>query len=319
MRQLIATKGPLNEPTADALAASLQAGTQAFWLDIEDPDESDYTLLERTFGFHHLTLEDIRHQNQRPKLEEYEGYVFAVMFAADWDGADLRIREHHLYITRLYLVSVHLEPSAELAQLRERLRATPELTKRTPGFLFYLVVDKLVDSLFVVLDRIDDETDVLQDQILERPTNDILSKISSLKRAVVNLRKVLGAQRDLFQRLTSSNLGEPETAIYFRDVHDHIVRQYETVDSLRDILTGAMDIYLTTVSQRLNDVMRRLTVIATLFMPLSFITGFFGMNFGWMTGRITSLWVFAVFGVGSLVVSCAALYVWFRRTGMFGT
>jgi magnesium transporter len=236
------------------------------------------------------------------------------MFAADWDGSELRIREHHLYITRLYLVSVHLEPSAELAQLRERLRATPELTQRSPAFLFYLVVDKLVDSLFIVLDRIDDETDVLQDRILERPSNDILSQISSLKRAVVNLRKVLGAQRDLFQRLTSSTLAEPDTAIYFRDVHDHIVRQYETVDSLRDILTGAMDIYLTTVSQRLNDVMRRLTVIATLFMPLSFITGFFGMNFGWLVARITEPGAFAL-GIGLMMATIAMQFLYFRRRG----
>jgi len=165
-----------------------------------------------------------------------------------------------------------------------------------------------------VLDRIDDETDVLQDQILERPTNDILSKISSLKRAVVNLRKVLGAQRDLFQRLTSSNLGEPETAIYFRDVHDHIVRQYETVDSLRDILTGAMDIYLTTVSQRLNDVMRRLMVIATLFMPLSFITGFFGMNFGWLVARIIEPGAFAL-GISLMLATIAMQFLYFRRRG----
>src|SRR5207302_162699 len=228
-RQLISTQGPLVEPQAESLAACLTEGKQGFWLDIENPDASDYELLEKTFKFHPLALEDIRHQNQRPKLDEYTGYVFVVLFTAEFDGERIQIREQHLFLSPQYLVSVHLEPSPPL-----------------------------------------------------------------------DLRKVLGAQRDVFQRLTTHTVGfegGQDMTIYYRDVYDHIIRQYETVDSLRDLLTSAMDVYLSTVSNRLNQVITRLTVFATLFLPLTFITGLFGMNFAWLVAHIAPAWTFWVLAV----------------------
>ena len=314
MRQLIAVSGPLKEPTAQALEAALAAGKQGFWLDIEDPQEADYAILQEIFKFHPLTLEDVRHQNQRPKLEEFGDYSFAVLFSADWANGELKIREQHLYISKKYLVTVHLEPSPELAALYGRLKETPELTKRGLPFLFYLVVDKLVDEVFSVIEQLDAATDALEDAILQRDNREALGQIYNLKRAVVDLRKVLGAQRDLFQRLTTQTLDDKEMTLYFRDVYDHVVRQYETVDSLRDLLTSAMDVYLSTVSNRLNDVMKRLTVIATLFMPLTFITGFFGMNFGWLVGHITTFGAFAV-GISLMVATVGMQFLYFRRSG----
>jgi len=316
MRQLIATDAPQAEATVETLQRCLTTSGEGFWLDIEHPDDSDYQVLEKTFGFHPLTLEDIRHQNQRPKLEEYQHYAFVVLFAARWDGQEIRVFEHHLYLSSRYLVTVHVEPSEPLERLRERIRSAPELTRRSLPFLFYLVVDQLVDSLFPVLEQLDDATDTLEDAIIARADRDALTQIYGLKRAVVELRKVLGAQRDVFQRLTTRSLGDQgqEMTIYFRDVYDHLVRQYETVDSLRDLLTSAMDVYLSTVSNRLNDVVRRLTVIATLFMPLTFITGFFGMNFGWLVNHITTTGTF-VLGLGLMIVTVALQFVYFRRRG----
>jgi magnesium transporter len=314
MRQLIATAGPLTEPTPQALKTCLQSGQQGFWLDIENPDDSDFAVLQDTFGFHPLTLEDIRHQNQRPKLEEYEGYAFVVLFAADWDENELKLREFHLYLSERYLVTVHVEPSPELAGLRSRLQAAPELIRKGLPFLFYLVVDKLVDALFPVIDRIDDETDAIEDRIVDRPTPQTLEQIYHLKHAAVDLRKVLGAQRDLFQRLTTQSITGQTMTLYFRDVYDHIVRQFETVDSLRDLLTSTMDVYLSTVSNRLNEVVRRLTVIATLFMPLTFITGFFGMNFAWLVSRITTVGAFAIC-IGLMLITIGVQFAYFRRRG----
>jgi magnesium transporter len=314
MRQLITTAGPLKDPSPEALKASLQQGDQGFWLDIENPDASDYTLLEETFRFHPLTLEDIRHQNQRPKLDEYQDYAFVVLFAADWNDDELAIREIHLYLAKRFLVSVHIEPSQELTALRDRIHATPELTQRGLPFLFYLVVDKLVDGVFSVIDSIDDAADSLEDSILDRPTSASLRRLYRLKRAVVDLRKALGAQRDLFQRLTTQAIADETMTHYFRDVQDHIVRQYETVDSLRDLLTSTMDVYLSTVSNQLNETIRRLTVIATLFMPLTFITGFFGMNFAWLVGHITGAGTFAL-GIGLMLATVAGQFVYFRRRG----
>ena len=268
-RHLIATQGSLVDPEPESIAACLLEGKQGFWLDIENPDDSDYQLLEHTFKFHQLTLEDIRHQNQRPKVDEYTGYAFVVLFTAELEGKRAVIREHHLYVSPQYLVSVHIEPSDPLNRLRERIRANPDLTKRSVPYLFYLVVDQLVDALFPVLEQLDDATDALEDTIIESPDTAALRELSDLKRTVVDLRKVLGAQRDVFQRLTTRAIGDPgdrEMSIYYRDVYDHLVRQYETVDSLRDLLTSAMDVYLSTVSNRLNLRITRLTVFATLFL-----------------------------------------------------
>jgi magnesium transporter len=249
-----------------------------------------------------------------------------VLFTAEPSGNRVEIREHHLFLSSQYLVSVHLERSEPLDRLRERIKANPDLTHRKLPYLFYLVVDQLVDALFPVIDHIDESTDDLEERILERPDRATLSELSDLKRTVVDLRKVLGAQRDVFQRLTTSALGDSaqagglsadfphEMSIYYRDVYDHLVRQYETVDSLRDVLSSAMDIYLSTVSNRLNLRITRLTVFATLFLPLTFLTGFFGMNFGALVGHITAGWQFWLAVLFMLVLSAGQL-VYYRRIG----
>jgi len=317
-RHLISTQGPLLEPQAESIAACLSEGKQGFWLDIENPDDSDYELLEKTFKFHPLALEDIRHQNQRPKLDEYTGYVFVVLFIAEFDGERIQILEQHLFLSPQYLVSVHLEPSPPLDRLRERIKANPDLAHRNLPFLFYLVVDQLVDAIFPVIDQVDDATERLEDGIILKPDPASLGTLTSLKRAVIDLRKVLGAQRDVFQRLTSHTVGlegGQEMIIYYRDVYDHIIRQYETVDSLRDLLTSAMDVYLSTVSNRLNQVITRLTVFATLFLPLTFITGFFGMNFAWLVAHIAPTWTFWVLAVGVMLATTALQLLYYRRRG----
>lgn len=317
-RYLIASQGPLVEPVPDQISACLLEGKQGFWLDIENPDDSDFALLEQTFKFHRLTLEDIRHQNQRPKIEEYTGYAFVVLFTAELDGARVQIREHHLYLSSHYLVSVHMEPSDPLDRLRARIKANPDLAHKSLPHLFYLVVDQLVDSLFPVLDTLDDESDAVEDSILQQPDNAVLTQLSDLKRAVVDLRKVLGAQRDVFQRLTTRAVGEAgdqEMTIYYRDVYDHLVRQYETVDSLRDLLSTSMDVYLSTVSNRLNLRITRLTVFATLFLPLTFLTGFFGMNFAWLIAHIMPAWTFWVLAVGVMAVTTIGQLFYYRRRG----
>jgi magnesium transporter len=317
-RHLISTQGPLLEPEAESIAACLSEGKQGFWLDIENPDDSDYKLLEKTFKFHPLALEDIRHQNQRPKLDEYTGYVFVVLFIAEFDGERIQIREQHLFLSPQYLVSVHLEPSPPLDRLRERIRANPDLAHRNLPFLFYLVVDQLVDAIFPVIDQVDDATERLEEGIILKPDPASLGILTSLKRAVIDLRKVLGAQRDVFQRLTTHTVGlegGQDMIIYYRDVYDHIIRQYETVDSLRDLLTSAMDVYLSTVSNRLNQVITRLTVFATLFLPLTFITGFFGMNFSWLVAHIAPTWTFWVLAVGVMLATTVLQLLYYRRRG----
>lgn len=248
-----------------------------------------------------------------------------VLFTAEPEGNRVQIHEHHLFLANQYLVSVHLEPSDPLNRLRDRIKANPDITHRKLAYLFYLVVDQLVDSLFPVIDHIDDSSDEVEERILQSPDTANLVELSNLKRTVVDLRKVLGAQRDVFQRLTTTAIGSSgeesgltdfprEMSIYYRDVYDHLVRQYETVDSLRDVLSSAMDVYLSTVSNRLNLRITRLTVFATLFLPLTFLTGFFGMNFGFLVGRIVPAWTFWL-AVSAMLAITAGQIIYYMRRG----
>jgi magnesium transporter len=320
VRTLITTKGAsLDDPSDKAIAARLKVCHEdGFWLDIQGPVEDDFVLLEKIFGFHHLTIEDIQHQDQRPKLEEYKGYTFIVIFTGVLTpDDDVKFQEHHMYLSKDYLVTVRDEPTEIVTALAARIRRNPELTKGNPGFLTYLVIDQLVDSLFPLLETLDDRIDNLEDQILEDATPQLLAEIYKLKHQVIELRKFIGAQRDLFQRLITHSIdihGE-ELTLYWRDVHDHLIRQYETVDSLRDLLTGAMDVYLSTVSNRLNNTMKALTVIASIFLPISFLTGFYGMNFLFLTGTLETPTQAFFIGVGTMVLSVLLQLYFFKRRG----
>ena len=318
MRTLLTINGRhMSVDDADIERCFAACAQDGLWLDIEAPNEADFRLLEQTFKFHALTLEDIRHQNQRPKVDEYPDYNFAVIFAAEWREDEIASLEHHLYIGPTYLITVHQEPAPMLSELQDRIAKSPELTKGQPAFLTYLVIDALVDATFPVLERLDETVDQLEDEITVKASAESLNRIYHLKHEVTELRRFLGAQRDVFQRLITHgiHLQQADLTLYYRDVYDHIVRQYETVDSLRDLLTSAMDVYLSTVSNRLNATMKTLTVIASLFLPLTFLTGFFGMNFALLTGPLEAPRYSFFVGIAIMLVATAIQLYLFRRRG----
>jgi len=185
-------------------------------------------------------------------------------------------------------------------------------------FLLFRVLDALADSFFPLLWDIDDEIDELEADVLANPTERQLERLFSLKRQLIAMRKVITPQRDMFARSVDQIADLPGFELderdYFRDVYDHLIRISDLIDSYRDLLSGATDLYLSTVSNRQNDVMKQLTAIATIFLPLSFITGFFGQNFAYLvTDLIRSTWSFWVIGVGSMLATCVGLLFFFRR------
>jgi magnesium transporter len=318
MRTLLTTAGKTETTDfAEINRCFAEAKAEGFWLDIESPDADDYKLLEETFKAHPLTIEDIQQQNQRPKIDEYPEYNFVVIFQADWEGDDVTFLEHHLFVGPHYLITVHNEPAPAIKELQERIHKSPALTKGQPAFLTYLVIDALVDATFPVLERVDETVDRMEDEIVEKAAPGSLDRIYHLKHSVTELRRYLGAQRDVFQRLITHgiHLQQQDMTLYYRDVYDHIVRQYETVDSLRDLLSSAMDVYLSTVSNRLNTTTKALTVIASLFLPLSFLTGFYGMNFSYLTTVLESPYIAFAVGVGTMLISIAIQLYFFRRRG----
>lgn len=290
-----------------------------FWLDLSTPSDEELTKLHELFGFHPLALEDTEHFGQRPKLDNYGDYVFLVFYGA-WrhrpDDTD-PLREVHMFISGQYLITIHRDPFPPLERQRDQLDGR---VLHSEQFLLYRLLDALTDSFFPLLAEMDDEIDELEAAVLENPTEEQLQRLFSLKRQLVAMRKVVTPQRDLFARsvdqiaeLPGLDLDERD---YFRDVYDHLIRISDLIDSYRDLLSGATDLYLSTVSNRQNDVMKQLAVIATIFLPLSFITGFFGQNFGFMINHlINHPWTFFVIGIGSMLATCVALLAFFRRKG----
>jgi magnesium transporter len=284
-----------------------------FWLDLVSPSPEQIEQIGELFGIHPLTIEDTLKFRQRPKLDDFENYVFVVFYGAE-RKARLRLIEVHIFISGSYVITVRRGRCKELEDLCGLLERRDHGDEQ---FVVYRIFDALTDSFFPILGTMDEEIDEIEDSIAVAPTDEQLSRLFGLKRALVELRRVVTPQRDLFARATDQITLlpglEPAARDYFRDVYDHLIRISDLIDSYRDLLTGAMDVYLSTVSNRLNQVMKQLTVIATIFLPLTFVTGFFGQNFGWMVAHIDSLGAFLGFGIGGIVLAVALMLAWFRR------
>jgi magnesium transporter len=289
-----------------------------FWLDLDQPDAVDFEILKDVFEFHPLAVEDSENFGQRAKLDEYDDFVFIVVYGAAPD--EDRLVEVHCFYSERCLVTVHRDDCPAFSEFRERYEKRKGSAER-PSMLLYRLIDALVDSFFPMLTEFDDRIDELENAIFTRATDEQLQEIFRMKRLLVGMRKAVSPQRDTFARL-SGGLGDvvgftPDDARYFRDLYDHLIRISDLIDSYRDLLTGAMDVYLSTVSNRLNSVMKALTVIATIFLPLAWITGFFGQNFGWMVRNIGSWEAFFVLGFGLELVAVVGMLSMFRRRGWF--
>ena len=295
------------------------ARDEFFWLDLTAPSAHDLERLRELFGFHPLALEDAEHFGQRPKLDHYGDHVFMVFYGAreDTAGETGILTEVLLFVSGKYLVTLHRDELPALDEQRMRLDG---LVLHSEQFLLYRVFDSLTDSFFPSLARMDDEIDALEAAILAGPTDGQLQRLFGLKRTLIAMRKVVTPQRDLFARSIDQLAELPGLQLderdYFRDVYDHLIRISDLIDSYRDLLTSSTDLYLSTVSNRQNEVMKQLAIVGTIFLPLSFITGFFGMNFSWLITRgIASTWSFFVLGLGSLLLTCVFLVRFFKRKG----
>ena len=297
------------------------------WLSLEASDADGLALLRDVFELHPLALEDVREFGQRPKLQAFGDVSYIVSYGAQ--GAGQALVEVHCFYSEHYVITVRRDPCEVLDQLSKSLGQPDGDLSRQPGskgrpvrlILLHHVLDGLIDSFFPALSDFDDRIDDLQQQIFVKPTEDQLSQLFEMQKWLVGLRKLVTPQRDGMSSLVSgvtslpgmTAAGEP----YLRDLYDHLIRVSDLVDSYRDLLSNAMDAYLSIVSNRLNQVMKQLTVIATIFLPLSFLTGFFGQNFGWMVNRLGALPTFLLLGIGTELLAAAGLMLLFRRRGWF--
>jgi magnesium transporter len=280
------------------------------WLHVATPDQQDLDYLEQALRLHPLVVEDLKHRNQRPKLDEYPSMLFVVLFGAvRTDELEVMLAEVHVLLGDGWIATVTDVEVPALRELWDACNVRPEIVLRGPSSLFYRLCDSLVDSVFPVLDEVDDEIDRIENNILENAESATVADIFRLKRELNLLRRILGPQRDLLQQLAGPRTSrlDSEAQLYLRDVYDHAVRMVEQIDSYRDIITGSLDVYLSSVSNRLGEQTRRLTIVATIFLPLTFLTGFFGMNFGVLVSSIATPKAFAI-AVTAMALSVPFVY-----------
>jgi magnesium transporter len=313
---LLDREGGVQERVDRVAVESRLASGDFFWLDVHSPGAEEFELLRDVFKFHPLAIEDSEQFGQRPKVEDYGEFVFLVFYGAAPPPDEDRLVEVHSFYSDRFLVTIRRDEAPACDALRERYSKRPAPLAR-PIVLLYRLLDSLTDSFFPALQDFDERIDQLQDAMVRGPSDEQLQEIFAMRRRLVYLRRAITPQRDLMAQFASGLATLPdmdeEAERYFRDIYDHLIRVADMIDSYRDLLASAMDVYLSTVSNRLNLVMKRLTVIATIALPLIVISGFFGQNFAWMTDHIAGWPSFAALGVGLPVVFFALLVVYMRR------
>ena len=322
-------KGTLRQEGADKPATSENVlaalgGTGFFWLDLDD-DAADGTvseLLRVDFGFHPLAVQAAERFNQRPRIDDYDNFMYLVTRGADPEHTGQA--EVHCFWTDRYVVTVHRGNCPAIQEVRNRIGRHHASDSAAPQIVIvYFVINAMVDTFFPFLAKFDDRIDALEDDILKQPTEAQLGELFDMKRTLMDERKVIAPQRDMMASINDGVTEVPgmteEATRYFRDLYDHLIRLADLVDSYRDLLTSVMDTHLSTVSNRLNVVMKQLTIIATIFLPLSFLTGFFGQNFAYeVRVWLAPTWSFFVIGIGLELAAVVVLLWWFRRRGWLG-
>src|SRR6201985_2048268 len=270
--------------------------------------------MEAVREIHPLAVEDVREFHQRPKIEDYDDFVSIVVYGARALGEPLT--EVHCFYAERFLVSVHRD---EVPAVAEACHTLGRLHTDRRLVALYRLLDALVDTMCPYLTAMDERIDELQDQIFVDPKESQLAGLFELKRELVTMRKMVTPQRDMVSTMMGQVVRIPgmtaESERYVRDLYDHLIRISDMVDSYRDLLSGSLDAYMSMVSNRLNDVMKQLTIIATVFLPLSFLTGFFGQNFSWLVSRIGTTAAFFGIGIGTEVVAVIVLLALFRSRG----
>jgi magnesium transporter len=304
-------------PEAIDAALPLAPAPAVTWINIDGLH--DVALMETIgahFGIHSLTREDIFNTGQRPKVEEFEGYLFMV-FKMLYLGSGQRHIEAEQVSVVLgdnFLLSFQEIPGDVLAPVRERLkRGKGRIRTSGPEYLAYALIDAVVDHYFVLLETLGDKIETLEQELLGEPTPGGLQQLYDLKRELIFFRKQVWPTRELLSRLTKedSPFIDPSVRVFFNDVYDHTIQVIDTLESFRDLLSGLLDVYLSTVSNRMNEIMKVLTIIATIFIPLSFVAGIYGMNFEYMP-ELKWRWAYpALLGV-LLGIFCGMLF-WLKR------
>ncbi len=282
----------VTEGDPEVLLRALRDPAARFWVDLDRPNEDELALLDDVFGFHPLAIEDTINYQQRPKIESYDhfggqhdsGYFYMVIHGPDRQTFTERVRtkELDIFVSERYLITVHDEPMSSIEQYMRRVRADPgRLLEGGIDMMLHGILDLLVDHYSPILDHLQEKIEDLEDAAMDSPGPEVLKQISHLKRDLMNLRRIIGPQRDVIAQLTRGEVPFVREAarVYLRDVQDHLIRAVELIEIYRELIASARDLYLSSMNNQLNNVMKTLTLITVIALPINMVTGFFGMNF----------------------------------------
>jgi magnesium transporter len=308
-----------NEATFDSIDQFLKDPATTLWLDIYDPDESDIALLRDEFQFHPLAIEDATRDIQRPKVDIHQNFYLIVFYTARFtpNAEHIEIQELDLFVGRNFIVSVHDGKMTQVRETIKRWRSTENPLENKVGALLYALLDTVVDDYFPLIDELADRVDQLEDQIFLNFNNNAIETIFGLKKDLLMLRRVLAPQRDILNTLMRRDIPVfgPGDQIYLQDVYDHIIRVTDSIDTYRDLLSSALDSFLSLQSNKLNQIVKVLTITSIMLMSSSLVAGIYGMNFDLMPEL---RWTYGYpFALGLMLVISTGLYFFFKRMKWF--
>ncbi len=282
-------------------AQALPQQKGVLWVDLDNPsDAEEETVLVGLLDFHPLAIEDAQRGNDEeghlPKVEDFGDYLFVIFNPLEGSfneqgsdvarGIEIKTTQLSAFLTKQLLVTHHYKPLRSISHASQLCNKNPLTLARGPDYLFHVIIDDIVDSYTPLLDTLDGTIDMLEDEVFQKPSQETMHSILNLKRNIMTLRRIAMYQREMLNRLSRGEfaLVTQDEMIYYRNVYDHLVRMADVTDSYRDVVAGLLDAYLSVMSNKLSQVMKVLTIISTIFLPLSVITGFFGMNFEYIPG-----------------------------------
>ena len=302
-------------------AVALKNPEALLWIDFDgEPDPSAESILTGIFRFHPLAVDDALQETHTPKVDDWEDYLYIVLNAMDFnaeDGLSLVTKELDVFLGGNYVVTHHAEPISSVTEARLAFLRDKRYISHGPDHLLYKIIDDLVADYMPMVEAIDDQIDRVEDEVLVKAAPDTLDRIFSLKRILLAMRRIITPQREVLNKLARDDFEvvDPQDRIFFRDIYDHLVRLHDLNESMRDLVSGSLDTNLSVGNNRMNDQIKTLTIITTLFMPISFITGFFGMNFFEPVAGLTSWTSRLAFGAVLFVFIALpiAMFVWMKR------
>ena len=288
-----------------------------FWVDFNEPTDEEIKHLSDTFHFHPLAIEDCVYRLQRPKLDYYDDHTFYVTHIVREEEKEIIKEELDFFVGENFVVTFHHIPAIEVTQVWDRLLSQKNIDKWDTFYVFYQVLDKIVDNYFPLIYKIEDELDKIEDNTQNKSMNDLMTELFDTRYMLLNLRHIINPMRDLLYRmLNSQHLIEiRDRREYFSDIYDHLLKLSEMVMSNREVTADIRDSYLSLNSHQTNNVMKVLTIITSIFAPLTFIAGIYGMNFEnmpeltWKYGYFLALSFMGIAGV--------SMYLWFKSKGWF--